>query len=383
MRYAAPKCALFLSLVTSLCLCQQLSLRMTNQDVIDMVALGLSDDVIIAKIHTVDSTNFDTSVKGLRALKAGKVSDAVIRTMINAKSAAAAINDNAQVVNDIGLPAEIGVYLLNNSRLVEIEPEIVGWQTGGVLKQYATLGIDRGHINGKVMKPRSSVQLSNPIVFLIKTSEGTSATEYQLLRLYGKDNRREFRAVTGGVYHASGGAERNALAFSPEKISNRVWRIRLDHLENGEYGFLPPGFSAMSISASGKLYSFGVSEEGGWRNLENSGQRLGTPASTSTTTPVSAMVSTVVPSLGIAVGAGEGGRTQITEIQLGGTAQVAGLQVGYIINTIDGKSIRTASDLATELSNKTPGSQIRLGYLFHSALGYMSNQKVLTLASSQ
>src|SRR5678815_3373138 len=82
MRYAAPKCALFLSLVTSLCLCQQLSLRMANQDVIDMVALGLSDDVIIAKIHTVDSTNFDTSVKGLRALKVGKVSDAVISTMI-------------------------------------------------------------------------------------------------------------------------------------------------------------------------------------------------------------------------------------------------------------------------------------------------------------
>jgi len=356
---------------------------MANQDVIEMVALGLADDVIIAKIHTVDSSSFDTSVNGLRALKAGRVSDAVIKAMISAKSAAPAINNDAQVASDIRLPAEIGVYLLNNGRLVEIEPEIVGWQTGGVLKQYATLGIDRGHVNGKVMKPRSSVQLSNPIVFLIKTAEGTSATEYQLLRLYEKGNRREFRAMTGGVYHASGGAERNALAFSPEKISSRVWRIQFDHLENGEYGFLPPGFSAMSISASGKLYSFGVSEEGNWRNMEKSGPRSETLASTSATTPVSSMVSTLVPSLGIAVGTGEGGRAQITEIQPGGSAQMAGLQVGYIINTIDGKSIRTARDLATELSNKAPGSQIRLGYLFHSALGYMSNQKVLTLASSQ
>jgi TonB family protein len=56
---------------------------MANQDVIDMVSLGLSDDVIIEKIHAVDSTDFDTSIKGLRALKAGKVSDLVIRAMIN------------------------------------------------------------------------------------------------------------------------------------------------------------------------------------------------------------------------------------------------------------------------------------------------------------
>src|SRR5678816_985283 len=82
MRYAPPKCALLLSLITSLCLCQQLSQRMANQDVIEMVALGLPDDVIIAKIHTVDSTSFDTSVNGLRALKGGRVSDAVIKVMI-------------------------------------------------------------------------------------------------------------------------------------------------------------------------------------------------------------------------------------------------------------------------------------------------------------
>jgi TonB family protein len=39
--------------------------------------------VIVDKIHTVESTNFDTSVKGLTALKTGNVSDLVIRAMIN------------------------------------------------------------------------------------------------------------------------------------------------------------------------------------------------------------------------------------------------------------------------------------------------------------
>ena len=56
-------------LMASLCTGQQLSQRLTNQDVIDMVALGLSDELVLEKIHAVDSTDFDTSVKGLRALK--------------------------------------------------------------------------------------------------------------------------------------------------------------------------------------------------------------------------------------------------------------------------------------------------------------------------
>ena len=60
-------------LMTSVCMSQQLTQRMTNQDVIDMVALGLSDGVIIDKIHAVDSTQFDTNVKELRTLKADRV----------------------------------------------------------------------------------------------------------------------------------------------------------------------------------------------------------------------------------------------------------------------------------------------------------------------
>ncbi len=83
--------ALFLILVTSAAFTQQMSHRMTNKDVIDMVALGLSDDVIITKIHSAarpEDLAFDTSVEGLKELKAGKVSDAVIRIMISPASAA-------------------------------------------------------------------------------------------------------------------------------------------------------------------------------------------------------------------------------------------------------------------------------------------------------
>ena len=272
--------ALFgLLLMTAWCSGQQLSKRMTNKDVIEMAQLGLPDDVIIDKIQSSTATDFDTSVAGLKALKEAKVSNDVIRVMVHPHGAtappttAAAPAEAAETAPEVpervvstpppmagGLPKEVGVYVLRKGRLAEVEPEIVGWQTGGAVKHIATLGLDKGHVNGTVMNPKSHLQLGAPAVFVIKTPEGTAATEYQLLSLYLKENRREFRATTGGVIHASGGAERNNIAFAPEKVGDRVWRVVLKDLPKGEYGFLPPGVSSASLSSSGKIYTFGVTE---------------------------------------------------------------------------------------------------------------------------
>src|ERR1700731_3754807 len=65
---------------------QQLGKRITNKDVIDMTAIGLSDDLIIAKIRAAaagGTLQFDTSVDALKELKAARVSDEVIKVMIN------------------------------------------------------------------------------------------------------------------------------------------------------------------------------------------------------------------------------------------------------------------------------------------------------------
>jgi hypothetical protein len=244
---------------------QQLNQRMNNKDVIQLVALGIGDDIVIEKIQTAAATDFDTSVEGLKALKAAKVSDAIIRVMLNPHatpiaSTASAPPATAAAPMATGIPDDVGVYINLKGKITEVEPEIVGWQTGGKLKSMATMGLDKGHVNGKVMNPKSSLQVANPVEFIIKTPEGTSVTEYQLLRLDEHDNRREFRAMTGGVIHASGGAERNAVPFNSDKISGRVWRVKLDGLPKGEYGFLPPGLNSASLSSSGKIYSFGVTE---------------------------------------------------------------------------------------------------------------------------
>jgi len=260
-----PKWLLCFLLACCTCVGQQPSKTMTNQDVIEMVALGLPDDVILEKIRVVAATDFDTSVPGLRALKAGRVPDSVIRVMINPSmgDSPRLAPDRSQdtISNEAASPKEAGVYLVRNGRLTDVQPEIVNWQTGGVLKSAATLFIVKGDKNGKVMRSKSPTQETNPLEFLIKTLEGTSVEEYQLLRLHEKSNRREFRNVTGGILHISGGAQRDEVAFQPEKIGNRTWKIVMRNLANGEYGFLPPGVQSASISASGKMYTFGVVAE--------------------------------------------------------------------------------------------------------------------------
>jgi hypothetical protein len=63
---------------------------LTNQDVIDMFALGIGDDVIVQKIKTTQAIQFDTSVEALKTLKTKGVSDTVLKAMISPHPLAAA-----------------------------------------------------------------------------------------------------------------------------------------------------------------------------------------------------------------------------------------------------------------------------------------------------
>jgi hypothetical protein len=228
MRLGVSCWAMVFLLITILANAQKPTSRLTNQDVIDLASLGFSDEVIIDKIHATEDADFETTVSGLKVLKAAKVSDAVIRAMINAHPSGTSIEAAPSNPGKMVPATEIGVYAVLNGVMTELQPEIVNWQTGGFIKTHASLGIVKGDTNGKIPGPRSAAQLSAPIDLVVRTPEGTSVTEYQLLHLHTKDNRREFRAVTGGVIHQSGGAVRDSLSFEPRKIAERTWGIRLD-----------------------------------------------------------------------------------------------------------------------------------------------------------
>lgn len=245
-----------LVMFSTLLLVAQPQAPLTNEDLMKMVKAGFDEGTIVQAIKTNGSA-VDTSVQSLVELKSAGVSESIIRVLLTARPAAS----EQQAV--AGKPAEeaeeIGVYLNREGKFVMVEPEIVTWRTGGVLKTIATGGLTRGHINGKVSNPHSRLQLSAPLEFLIVCADGTSAAEYQLLNLEEKKDRREFRAMTGGIVHASGGADKNVVEFEFERIRPRTYKIQVRQLDKGEYGFLPPG-AALSASAAsmGKIYTFGL-----------------------------------------------------------------------------------------------------------------------------
>jgi hypothetical protein len=92
--------------------------------------------------------------------------------------------------------------------------------------------------------------------------EGEAITEYRLIHLREQKDAREFRTVTGGVFHVSGGATRDLLQFEGTKVANRTFSVNLPSLGAGEYGFLPPGAVASSHASAtlGKMYTFRVGE---------------------------------------------------------------------------------------------------------------------------
>jgi hypothetical protein len=170
-------------------------------------------------------------------------------------------NLNLQAIPTAGpLPDDVGVYFRSaGGEWTEIEPEVVNWKTGGVVKSLLTEGVVKGDINGHVRGGEAKTKiLSNEI--LVVTPEGVSVTEYQLLRMREHAESREFRAITGGIFHASGGSDRDILDFEHRKIARRTFIVVLPaSLRDGNYGLLPPGASGSRTATSiGKIYTFRI-----------------------------------------------------------------------------------------------------------------------------
>jgi hypothetical protein len=253
---------------------------MTVAEVIKLSKAGLSDDTIIEQIRKKNQ-HFDLSTDQLIQLKDAHVSERLIQVMIDPTTGT--LSPPAQKMNapaapasgtpltpqpnregerqDSTLPIEIGVYAKQKGNWVEVLPEVVNWKTGGVMKSVATVGVVKGDVNGHVNGESSRNRLTSPIELLIVVPDGTAITEYQLLRLHQHSSGREFRTVTGGVFHVSGGATRDLLPFDGTKVSGRTYKVILSGLSTGEYGFLPPGaFRSSNEASSGKIYSFRIIE---------------------------------------------------------------------------------------------------------------------------
>ena len=251
-----------LILVAILALCPVLIAQALNNDaIVKLAKAGMSEDVIIATING-SAGSYDTTADGLIALKSAGVPDKVVAAIVTKGLAPAAAP--APTVSGSALPAgidDVGIYYKDKSGAwAPLMPDIVNFKSGGVMKSFATGGMVKGDINGHIQGGHAKTVVAFPVTLAVYVPEGTAITEYQLLRLHGGGNSREFRSVTGGVYHVSGGATRDAIEFQPQKIAPRVYQITIESaMGKGEYGILPPGGNS-NMGSSGKIYSVSVPE---------------------------------------------------------------------------------------------------------------------------
>jgi hypothetical protein len=241
--------------------------ELNNDSVIKLMKAGLSDDLIVSTVNASPGA-YDISANGLIALKGAGASDKVIAAVIARSSVAIAPAPTASVTaSSANLPPgidSVGIYCKDRDGVwSEVVAEVVNFKTGGALKHLGSVGLIKGDLNGHLGGNRSRLILKTPAEFILYVPEGRSPGEYQLLKFRVNSDSREFRSLTGGIIHVTGGATRDAVDFTSKKIAPRVYAITLTALTGkGEYGFLPPLdlVSQTNLASSGKIYTFSIVE---------------------------------------------------------------------------------------------------------------------------
>jgi len=238
---------------------------LTNDSIAKMVRAGLGEGLILSMIQNQPG-KYSLTTDDLVTLKQQGVSEKLLAAMVSKGSPSNRASPPVGAVvipadTDIPASIEIGVYYKKAGRWEEMLPDVVNWKTGGVMKHIASAGIVKGDVNGHVPGAHSRNSAMSPLEVLIYAPEGVAITEYELLHLHEEKDSREFRTVTGGVMHVSGGATRDIVPFEGKKTANRIFKVELPNLGAGEYGFLPPGALSSANSASmGKMYTFRLVE---------------------------------------------------------------------------------------------------------------------------
>ncbi len=231
--------------------------------VIKLVKGGLGDDLIVQTINTQPGA-YTTGADDLMRLKQAGISDRVLGAMLSkASGAATPIAAAAGPAPAIAGVDEVGVYYkLSAGAWTQFSPEIINFKSGGVLKAIASQGIVKQDKNGHIPGKTAKMALTRQSDILLYVPEGTSPEEYQLIKLRQNSDNREFRSETGGVFHNSTGAQRDAKSFTTVKLAPRMYQLTLSaDLPVGEYGILPPGSLTSSNAASaGKMYTFSIPE---------------------------------------------------------------------------------------------------------------------------
>jgi hypothetical protein len=239
-----------------------------NATILRMQAAGLSDDILIQTV-TLQPGQYSTNPDDLIALKKAGLSDRVIAAMLQHNAANSGLLQHPIPIASGKLTAqaagldEIGVYFRSKTgEWIPLHTERVLFKSGGAAKSILTHGIISKDMNGHVDGPHSSLVLPTGVEILIYTPVGTSAEEYDFIRFREHPDNREFRTLTGGVFHSESGAERDEVVFHPVRVGPQLYTFTVPvDIIKGEYGILPPGSAnTQGLAGTGKIFTFSIPE---------------------------------------------------------------------------------------------------------------------------
>lgn len=141
-------------------------------------------------------------------------------------------------------------------------------------------------------------------------------------------------------------------------------------------------FGGSSYTQNNYRAGIGIAYSFGARSRERAfAQPDGGPASvidTSLSRPVAAATDTSmlqIDSLGITARSRSAHGAEILAVSPGSVADLVSLRAGEVITAVDGRPVNSPSELASELQNRPPGSQVKLTYIFQtSAIGWANNE---------
>ena len=267
---------------------------LTIDDVCKLAQAQVSEDLIIAQIKKAEKP-FDLSVDDILKLKKAGVSDVVIKFMMDpsqpplpatpapapppmaASPTVPPSNTDAPppmaatpvagvpaapTVEPAQVPAEPGLYYLNEGQIVKVDIKtLASAKAAGRLGHVVTLGVKSvktdAYLIGGTAKTR--VKETSP-VFFFRPPEGVGIDELVLVTMYTKQDRREVEvAATSGFVGSKQGLRMETMKqYDSKEVGPKLYRLEPAALAKGEYIFYIVGSADTIKGIQGKGYDFGV-----------------------------------------------------------------------------------------------------------------------------
>ena len=173
-------------------------------------------------------------------------------------------------------PPEIGVYWKEAAKFVLVQGQAVSnAKAGGKAGSFFTDGLRNQHWDATIEGPISkNVIRERRPVFYLYVADGLDASDYVLIHLNKKGDRREFQIGSfGGFTGGKSGIKKDKeVALHAEHVGIRMYKVALDaDLKPGEYAFFmgtgqgntmsgARGGNRSGGAASGRVWDFSIPE---------------------------------------------------------------------------------------------------------------------------